>query len=68
MAPRGTPAKIFAGADVQPSAVVIWRFDRKKLFIQANDEQRLSSLLPVLTGGRLATPDRMTSVGQKREC
>ena len=41
MAPWGTPAPISAGADVQPSTVVIWRRDVKKVFIQANAEPHI---------------------------
>ena len=41
MAPWGTPAPVSVGVDVQPSTVVIWRRDVKKLFIQANAEPRI---------------------------
>ena len=58
MTPWGTPAPISVGADVQPSTVVIWRRDVKKLFmiIQANAEP----LIPAASSfDRSATPDRM---------
>ena len=69
MAPSGvhTPAPISAGADVTTFnggfGDVMLRSSSSKQMLN-----RVSPLLPVLTGGRHATPDRMPSEGQRREC
>ena len=66
MAPWGAPAPFSAGAVVQPSTVVTWRRDVNSSSTK-QIQSRVGPLLPVLTGGRHDTPDRMRWVGQKRE-